>query len=154
MSNIYNSFIPMAFDLTELNKRIEAKKSFIDQHITIVEETNRFLDLYDDHLSKGFKRDPKLPLLHMGPLIQISLLKPKKLLEKEYETTAVQVEAEYRAEVKANQALAVENMVNRILGEAETKQAKAQEEIQRQLANAARVEALMILNLPNEQESA
>ena len=44
-------------------------------------------------------------------------------------------------------------MVNRLLGEAETKQAKAKEEMQLQLANAARVEALMILNLPNEQEA-
>lgn len=152
MSNRFNTFIPKAFDLTTLNKLIEEKQAGIDPFVVLVEEPHLFLDRYDGLTKEGYKRHPNHPLLHLGTLLQLPLQKPKKLVEQEKEAVAVQVEAEYRAEIQAEQNEALKRMQTRLLEEAKDKERKEQEQAEQAAADAALIEARQILGLDGGAE--
>jgi uncharacterized protein with von Willebrand factor type A (vWA) domain len=145
--NKYQSFIPQKFTEIELTKRVKAAQGWVDTNKILVEDSVRFLDVYDAMIKSGYIRSPDQPMLIMQSLVQVILKKPKKILNKEYEQIAVQVETEYRAEIKADQESALERMANRLLCEAKEKQEKEMAAVQAELEAAALVEAAAILGL-------
>lgn len=78
------------------------------------------------------------------------MIKPKKIISKELEEISVTVEAEYRAEVKADQQKALAAMQRRLIEEARDKERKEQEQADQAAADAALIEARQILGLEGE----
>lgn len=147
MSNRFNTFAPRQFDLTILNKLIEEKQRGLDPFVVLVEEPHLFLDRYDGLTKEGYKRHPSHPMLHLGSVVQLPLLKPKKMVEQEKEAVAIEVERQYRAEILEEQNEALRRMQIRLLEEAKDKERKAQEEAEQVAAEAALIEARVILGL-------
>ena len=155
--NKYQTFIPKAFDLTELQQRVKAAQSQHDKHKVIYQPASQALVEYDELLNQGYVRDTEYPVLThsldvMQAWLKITMLKPKKVIQKELEEISVTVEAEYRAEIKADQAEALKRMTQRLLAEEEEKQAK---EIAQRFAEreaAALAEAAQILGLTDVSE--
>ena len=147
MTNRFQTFVPRSFDLTALNNLIAERQAGIDPFVVLLEEPHLFLDRYDAFTKDGYRRHPNHPMLHLGTVIQLHLLKPKKMLEAEKEATAIQVEAEYRAEILADQNRALVAMQTRILEEAKDKERKQQETAEQAAADAALIEAKAILGL-------
>lgn len=147
MSNRFSTFIPRQFDMTTLNNLIEEKQQGLDPFVVLVEEPHLFLDRYDGLVKEGYRRHPNHPMLHLGTLIQMHLLKPKKQLEQEKEAVAIEVEAIYRQELKEEQQRALAAMQTRLLEEAKEKERKVQEEAEQAAADAALNEARQILGL-------
>jgi hypothetical protein len=145
--NRFNTYVPQQFSQEELNTRIEAAQGWVDKNKVLVEDSVRFLDVYDAMIKSGYTRSPDQPMLIMQSLVQVILKKPKKMLDKEYEQIAVQVEADYRAEIEAEQIDALEKMKIRLLSEAKEKADKEMAAVQAQLEAAALVEAAAILGL-------
>lgn len=150
--NKYGTFIPKAFDLTELQQRIKAAQAQHDKHKVIYCPASQALAEYDELLNQGYVRDTEYPVLtHSLDVIQawlqITMLKPKKVIQKELEAIAVEVEELYRAEVKADQQRALAAMQTRLLEEAKEKQRKEQEKADQAAADAALIEARAILGL-------
>lgn len=152
MSNRFGTYVPAKFDLTEVQKRVNEAKADINPFTTLVEDNTKFIAAYDEHVCKGYRRSPEHPLLILGNIIQLVMLKPKKMLEKEYEQLSIEVEADYKAEIKAEQADALDKMKNRIIIEAQEARAKETAQEQEILEAAALAEAMQILNLEAEAE--
>ena len=83
----------------------------------------------------------------MQAWLQITMLKPKKVIQKELEEISVTVEAEYRAEIKADQAEALKRMTQRLLAEEEDRQAKEIAAARTAAEARAAAEAAQILNI-------
>ncbi len=145
--NRFNTFVPRSFDLTTLNTLIAEKQAGLDPFVVLVEEPHLFLDRYDGLTKEGYKRHPNHPMLHLGSVIQLHLLKPKKLLDQEKEAVAVAVEAQYRQELHEEQNEALRRMQTRLLEEAKDNERKAQEQAEQAAADAALKEAAQILGL-------
>jgi hypothetical protein len=148
--NRFNTYVPQQFSQEELNTRIEAAQGWVDKNKVLVEDSVRFLDVYDAMIKSGYTRSPDQPMLIMQSLVQVILKKPKKILDKEYEKVAVEVEEQYRQEVKDDQTLALQLMQTRIIEEAKEKVRKQQELADAAIADAALVQARQILNLQGE----
>lgn len=145
--NRFNTFVPRSFDLTTLNTLIAERQAAIDPFVVLVEEPHLFLDRYDGLTKEGYKRHPNHPMLHLGTVIQLHLLKPKKLLDQEKEALAVQVEQQYRQELHEEQNEALRRMQSRLIEENKDKERKAQEQAEQAAADAALIEARTILGL-------
>lgn len=145
--NRFNTFVPRQFDLTTLNTLIAEKQAGLDPFVVLVEEPHLFLDRYDGLTKEGYKRHPNHPLLHLGTVIQLHMLKPKKLLDQEKEALAVEVEAQYRAEIKEEQQRALLAMQSRLIEEAKDAERKEREAAEQAAADAALAEAKQILGL-------
>lgn len=160
MTMKYETYIPMQFDLTTLQSRVTAAQEQISKHHALYMTQTEFFTEYDQMVKDGFVRDPMHPVLVMpsggsDSWIQVQLVKPKKALTKEAELIAITVEAEYRAEIKADQAEALKRMQARIIGESLDKKAKEQAAERAQLEAAALAQALEILHLtPDAAEAA
>lgn len=147
MTNRFNTFVPRQFDLTTLNQLIAERQAGIDPFVVLVEEPHLFLDRYDGLTKEGYKRHPNHPMLHLGTVIQLHLLKPKKQLEQEKEAVAIEVERHYRQELQQEQDEAIRRMQTRLIEEVKDKQRKEQEQADQAVAEAALIEARAILGL-------
>ena len=150
--NKYQTYIPKQFDLTELQQRVKAAQAQHDKHKVIYQPASQALAEYDELLSQGYVRDTEYPVLThsldvMQSWLQITLIKPKKVIQKEHEAIAVDTEELYRAEVKADQQKALAAMQRRIIAEAEEKKAKEATARRAQIEAAALEEAAQILGI-------
>ncbi|TXH86827.1 MAG: hypothetical protein E6Q71_06105 [Pseudomonas sp.] len=153
--NKYQTFVPKAFDMTELNQRIADAQAQHDRHKVLYAPASQALTEYDDLVKDGYVRSTEHPVLThsldvMQAWLQITLIKPKKVIQKEMEQIAIDVEELYRAEIKADQAEALKRMQRRLLIEAQEKQQKDESERLAQLEAEALAEAAQILGLNGE----
>lgn len=154
--NKYQTFIPKAFDLTELQQRTKAAQSEHDRHMVIYCPASQALAEYDQLTAEGYVRAQDYPVLThsldvMQAWLQITMIKPKKIISKELEEISVTVEAEYRAEVKADQQKALAAMQRRLIAEAQEKQEKEEQSRRAQIEAEALAEAAQILGLETQQ---
>lgn len=150
--NKYQTFVPKAFDMTELNQRIADAQSFHDKHKVLYAPASQALAEYDDLVKAGYVRSTEHPVLThsldvLQAWLQITLVKPKKVIIKELEQTAIDVEELYRSEIKADQAEALKRMTQRLLIEGQERQQKDEAERLAQLEAQALAEAAQILGL-------
>lgn len=149
--NKYQTFIPKAFNLSELNNRIADAQASHSKHFCLYEPQTMFFRSYDQMIRDGYVRDDNHAVLAMPSgsevWLQVQLIKPKKLVAKELEEISVNVEAEYRAEIKVDQQEALKRMTQRLLIEAQEKQQKDEAERLAQLEAEALAEAAQILGL-------
>lgn len=148
----HSTFVPKAFDLTELDARIKAAQAQHDKHKVLFAPASEALAEYDHLVKDGYVRDPSFPVLTqaldvMQAWLQITLIKPKKVITRELEQIAVEVEAQYKAEIKAEQQDAIKRMQQRLLAEAEEKELREAAEHRAQAEAAALAEAASILGL-------
>lgn len=152
MKSYEPTFIPKQFDLTELQQRTKAAQAQHDKHKVIYCPASQALAEYDQLTAEGYVRDTEYPVLThsldvMQAWLQITLIKPKKVIQKELETIAVEVEDLYRAEIKLDQQEALKRMTKRLLAEQEEKEVKEAAARRAELESQALAEAAAILGL-------
>lgn len=152
MSNKYSTFVPLSFDVSELNRRVTAAQSQIDKHKVLYAPASQALTEYDELLSQGYVRSTVHPVLThsldvMQAWVQITMTKPKKVITRELEQIAIETEELYKAEIKASQAEALSRMAARLLAEQEEREVKEAAAHRAQLEASALVEARQILGL-------
>ncbi len=150
--NRFNTFVPKSFDLTELNQRIADAQAQHDRHKVLYAPASQVLAEYDSLVKDGYIRSTEHPVLThsldvMQAWLQITLTKPKKVIQKELEEIAIDVEELYRAEIKADQQEALKRMQRRLLVEQQEKAQKESAERQAALEAQALAEAMEILNI-------
>lgn len=154
--NKYQTYIPKQFDLTELQQRIKAAQAQHDKHKVIYCPASQALAEYDQLTAEGYVRDTEYPVLThsldvMQAWLQITMIKPKKVIQKEFEALAVDTEDLYRAEIKADQQKALAAMQRRLIAEAQEKQEKEEQSRRAQIEADALAEAAAILGLTDSQ---
>lgn len=149
--NKYGTYIPKAFDLSELNNRIADAQASHSKHFCLYEPQTMFFRSYDQMIRDGYVRDDNHAVLAMPSgsevWLQVQLIKPKKLVAKELEEISVNVEAEYRAEIKVDQQKALRRMQQRLIAEAQEKAQKEESDRLAALEAQALKEAMEILNI-------
>lgn len=155
MTMKYATFIPNKFDQKELDARIKKAQSSHDKTKLFTFYTlSECLTEYEVLRSEGWTLDTKFtPVSIAGPgsiLNSLVMVKPPKMIKAEHKQIADQVELEYKAELEAEQAEAVERMTARIVGEAKEKQIKEQAEAEEQAKLDAIAQAKQILGLNKE----
>lgn len=153
--NKYGTFVPKAFDLNELNNRVVAAQAQHDRHKVLYAPASQALSEYDALVKEGYVRSTDHPVLThsldvLQAWLQITLVKPKRVVQKEMEQIAIETEELYRAEIKVNQQEALKRMQQRLLIEAQEKQQKEESERLTQLEAEALAEAAQILGLNGE----
>ncbi len=149
--NKYQTFVPKAFDMTELNQRVANAQASHSKYFCLYEPQTMFFRSYDQMIRDGYVRDDNHAVLAMPSgsevWLQVQLIKPKKMVAKELEEISVNVEAEYRAEIKADQSEALRRMQTRLIEEAKEVERKEREAAEQAAADAALIEARTILGL-------
>lgn len=151
MSNKYQTYVPQAFDLTTLNERIAKAQAAHSKHFCLYEPQTMFFRSYDQYVKDGYVRDDHQPVLAMPSgsetWIQVHLVKPKKVISKELEALAIEVEAAYHQEIKADQIEALRRMQQRLIAEAEEKRVREEADTRAQIEADVLAEAAQILGL-------
>lgn len=151
MTNKYQTFVPATFNQAELDSRVTKAKGRVHQNKLFTSHAFAgALEQIEALTAEGWKLDIKgytpvaVPLNGMIDF-QFLMTKPAKLIKAEQATAAQQAETEYKAEIEAEQALALERMTARILGERKDKLEKeeqARQAEEQELAHQLALEAL------------
>lgn len=149
--NKYSTYIPKAFDLTTLNELIAEAHTQHSNHFCLYEPQTQFFRSYDQYIKDGYVRDDQQAVLAMPSgsevWLQVHLIKPKRVISKELEQIAVDTEALYRTEIKADQQKALAAMQRRLIAESEEKRAREEAAQRSQIEAEALAEAAQILGL-------
>ncbi|WP_286978148.1 hypothetical protein [Pseudomonas sp.] len=153
MTMKYETFVPRQFDQSELDNQITRKQQMHNKYVFVecasFAEAITTLKQYESEkytLDKDFL-PISLPMVNGVSFFQFRMIKPEKLIKQELAYIATETTEQYKIALKAEQAEAVERMVNRLVGEQAERELK--ESIARQDAqlNEARKQAQEILGL-------
>ncbi|HCP53589.1 MAG: hypothetical protein CMK72_04230 [Pseudomonadaceae bacterium] len=149
----YNTIPAPQFDQKELDSQIVRKQQMHNKY-TFIEAAsfNEALQVLEQYKSEKYTLDKDflpvaLPMGNGTVVFQFRMVKPPKLIEKELAYIASEVAEQYKITLKAEQAEAVERMVNRLIGEAKEKELKESIAKQDAQLNEARKQAQEILGV-------
>lgn len=153
MTMKYETFIPRQFDQSELDSQI-ARKQQMHNKYTFIEAAsfNEALQVLEQYKSEKYTLDKDflpvaLPMGNGTVVFQFRMIKPEKLIKQELSYIASEVTEQYKIALKAEQAEAVERMVNRLIGEAKERELKESIAKQDAQLNEARKQAQEILGV-------
>lgn len=149
----YETFVPRQFDQSELDSQIVRKQQMHNKY-TFIEcasfaEAITTLKQYESekYTLDGDFLPIALPMGNGVSFFQFRMVKPPKLIEKELAYIANEVTEQYNIALKAEQAEAVERMVNRLVGEQAERELKESIAKQDAQLNEARKQAQEILGV-------